>query len=90
MIIHKNILVKGRVQGVGFRFHTMEKAKALGVKGYVQNLHDGSVYIEAEGAENDVNELVNWCKNGPAWANVDKISVGDDKISGFSSFNIKH
>jgi len=46
---HVNITVKGRVQGVGFRYSAMEAAEELGIKGFVRNMPDGSVYIEAEG-----------------------------------------
>lgn len=64
------IQVFGRVQGVGFRFYTEEKAKEFNIAGFVQNKGDGSVYIEAEGSADELDAFVEWCKKGPRWANV--------------------
>ncbi len=64
------IQVFGRVQGVGFRFYTEQKAKELNIAGFVQNKGDGSVYIEAEGNADDLDAFVDWCKTGPRWAKV--------------------
>ena len=64
------IQVFGRVQGVGFRFYTEQKAKELNIAGFVQNKGDGRVYIEAEGNADDLDAFVDWCKTGPRWAKV--------------------
>lgn len=64
------IQVFGRVQGVGFRFYTEQKAKELNIAGFVQNKGDGSVYIEAEGNADDLDAFVDCCKTGPRWAKV--------------------
>ncbi len=67
------IKVYGRVQGVGFRYYTHKKALELGITGFVKNRPDGSVYIEAEGKEDQLELFIRWCEDGPAWAHVTKL-----------------
>ncbi len=69
------IKVYGRVQGVGFRFYTNKKAVELNISGYVQNKPDGSVYIEAEGDETDLQTFVDWVNIGTQWAKVTKVNT---------------
>ena len=64
------IIVRGRVQGVGFRNHTRLEATRLGLVGEVWNNHDGTVGIVAEGDEKKLEELVEWVKRGPDGAEV--------------------
>ena len=54
----KHILFYGRVQGVGFRYYSVHKARQLGLAGWVQNLSDGSVEMEVQGTEEKIDELV--------------------------------
>ncbi len=89
MIIHKDIKVYGRVQGVGFRFSARDAARAFAVKGFVMNLADGSVYIEAEGPEYNVNQFIDWCRLGPSHALVDKLKVSDGEVKDFKVFDIR-
>lgn len=89
-IIHKNINVFGRVQGVGFRYSARNMANAYGIKGFVKNMADGSVYIEAEGPEYNVNEYVKWCSKGPSHARVEDISIDDGDVQGYNFFDVKH
>lgn len=56
--------IRGKVQGVSFRYYTMLKAKELGIDGFVGNQDDGSVYIEASGHEVQLRKLVDWCRSG--------------------------
>lgn len=70
-----NIQIFGRVQGVGFRFFTMQRAKGLNIVGWVTNRSDGSVEIEAQGAEEDINKFIQWCKEGPPSSKVEDIKV---------------
>ncbi|WP_299246585.1 acylphosphatase [uncultured Aquimarina sp.] len=70
MLKHYNISVKGKVQGVWYRKSTLEKALELNIKGIVKNQSDGSVYIEAEGEENQLKEFIEWCAEGPEFAQV--------------------
>ncbi|RMF27840.1 MAG: acylphosphatase, partial [Cyanobacteria bacterium J083] len=57
-------IVSGKVQGVGFRMHTLKQAKKLNLKGYVRNLSNGNVEIVAEGEDEKVDSLINWAKSG--------------------------
>lgn len=75
MKIRAEILVTGRVQQVGFRRHTLEKASQLDVTGWVRNLADGSVAGCFEGERGDVEALVAWCRTGPERASVRGVSV---------------
>lgn len=69
------IRIFGRVQGVGYRQATLEKAKALGLTGFVQNEPDGTVYLEAEGPDDRLDQLIAWCKQGPPLAHVQLTQV---------------
>jgi len=87
---HYNIRVYGRVQGVFFRASTQEKAHELGVKGYVKNEPDGSVYIEAEGPAEALDAFLEWCHKGPAAARVDKVDDQEtDNLENFQRFEVR-
>ena len=58
MIVRKHIIFRGRVQGVGFRYHSTYKAENLGLTGWVRNCYDGSVEMEVQGTEEKIDELV--------------------------------
>ncbi|MBY8982017.1 MAG: acylphosphatase [Candidatus Lokiarchaeota archaeon] len=80
--------VFGRVQGVFFRYNTQKVAEKLGLKGYVKNISDGSVHIEAEGPENKLEELLNFAKTGPKYARVDRVEYKYiDATNEFKNFN---
>jgi acylphosphatase len=61
-------------------------AEVLSVYGYVKNMYDGSVFIEVEGEEKNVNEFVEWCRKGPSRAVVENIEINGEAVSGFSDF----
>lgn len=87
--VHLNIT--GKVQGVFFRTHAEEKANELGVTGFVANDADSSVTVVAEGPENKINDLVDWCYGGPSTCQVDKVKV--EKIpymEEFDDFSIRY
>ena len=71
----KNLTIKvyGLVQGVFFRYNTRKFARKLGLTGFVKNMPDGSVYIEAEGPEDKLIELLKYSKAGPKNARVDRL-----------------
>lgn len=85
---HYRIVVKGKVQGVFFRYSAKEVAEKLGIKGYVKNLPDGSVLIEAEGGEESLEKLKDWCHTGPRNAKVSDVSVEKLPAIGFTGFLI--
>lgn len=70
MNIRVHIFISGKVQGVFFRHNTKIKAEELGVFGWVKNLPDGRVEAVLEGEKEKVEEMVDWCKNGPEFARV--------------------
>lgn len=84
-----NLTIFGRVQGVGFRFYTQRKARELDVSGFVKNQTDGTVYIEAEGIEENLDRFILWCYEGPTWAHVSNVNRQDVPVCGFDGFSIK-
>jgi len=72
---HVRAIVSGLVQGVWFRASTCDKARVLGVRGYVRNLPGGEVELVAEGEDTAVDELLEWAKQGPPGAHVEKVAV---------------
>lgn len=83
------ITIYGVVQGVFFRESTKNKARELGLAGKVQNQADGSVYVDAEGEEEKLKELIDWCHQGPSGARVDKVDhefVPD--LKGYENFEV--
>jgi acylphosphatase len=88
-IIHKNIRVTGRVQGVGFRYSARQVAGDLGIKGFVRNLPDGDVYIEAEGTQTRIDDFIAWCSEGPSRALIRFVDVTDAAVVNFKEFNIR-
>ena len=69
------IQVYGHVQGVFFRYTTRKIARRLGLTGHVKNMPDGSVYIEAEGPDDKLKELLKFSKKGPEHARVDRVET---------------
>jgi acylphosphatase len=67
--------VHGRVQGVGFRQYTSERATSQGLNGFVRNQWDGTVEVVAEGPETDINEFLAWLHTGPPFARVTRVDV---------------
>lgn len=75
-MVHRiHFIVSGRVQGVGFRYHTQKKATSLGLVGWVRNLSEGTVEVEAEGDEEPLNDFLDWCRRGPPAASVTNVEV---------------
>ncbi|MEM7106607.1 MAG: acylphosphatase [Bacteroidota bacterium] len=87
---HYNISVFGKVQGVFYRASTKTKALELGIKGFVKNQSDGSVYIEAEGNEERLKQLVEWCNRGPSNAVVTQVKVAEAEAVGFDKFETQY
>lgn len=80
--------VSGRVQGVGFRYATAEKASGLGVTGYVRNLPDRRVEVVACGEEGRVNALRDWLSHGPSLARVSDVRCENVPAQNFRDFQI--
>jgi acylphosphatase len=73
----RQIRVSGRVQGVGYRVSLQEKARALGLTGWVRNRYDGTVEALLQGAPQPVEELIAWARRGPASARVSEVAVSE-------------
>lgn len=89
MTRHYKITVKGKVQGVAYRFSTHSKALKLGLTGFVKNLHNGDVYIEVEGTEETINKLIDWCYTGSPRSKVTEVGAVEGELKDFRNFEIK-
>jgi acylphosphatase len=84
------INVYGRVQGVGFRWSAAREAGILGINGFVKNLPDGGVYIEAEGYPEQLDSFVEWCRRGPGLSEVELVEINSFPPVNYSDFRIEH
>jgi len=85
---HLNILVKGKVQGVSFRFSTKAVADQLGVKGIIKNEPNGDVYIEAEGDDFSIPLFLDWCHEGPTGAVVTSVDTHEAELKNYRNFEV--
>ena len=88
---HAHVIISGRVQGVSFRFATLQAAKEKKITGWVQNLPDGTVEAVFQGPEERINAMLEWCRQGPPLARVTNLAIdrrtrGDD----FDQFEIRY
>jgi acylphosphatase len=85
-----HIRLKGRVQGVGFRYATADEARRLGLRGWVRNLDSGEVEAVFEGPRDKVVDMVRWCEDGPAGAYVRDVRVSwDEPLEQLAQFEIR-
>ena len=78
--------IRGRVQGVGFRYSTAERARSRGLAGWIRNNSDGTVEAVFEGPPDAVEALLAWCRRGPGGARVDEVRVEMEAPSGERGF----
>jgi len=83
------IEVKGRVHHVGFRYYTLQTAKRFSIQGYVKNLPNNTVQVEASGNDSDLEIFVDYLKIGPSMARVNEINIQDIPDKEFHGFIIK-
>jgi acylphosphatase len=84
-------VVRGIVQGVGFRYYVLRRSRALGIAGWVRNLPDGSVEIVASGTPDQLNTVESWLHEGPSSARVtcvDKSNISDE-VDMHKPFDVK-
>lgn len=84
-----HVRVSGRVQGVGFRYHTEAMARQLGINGWVLNSGDRAVEAEIEGSEQAVQQMLDWMAQGPPAAWVTDISSMEVAVTGEPGFEVR-
>lgn len=89
-MINYHITVSGVVQGVGFRWSTYQLAKQLGLTGFVKNLPNGQVYIEAQGASHNMHQLIKALKDGSIapYARIEHYKVTPSNLGDYQDFSI--
>ena len=89
MKVRMHVWISGFVQGISFRYYTKEQAEDLDVNGWVKNLPDGGVEAVFEGEESAVNQVIEFCRHGPAGADVTEVKVQKEKfIAEFQDFRV--
>jgi acylphosphatase len=89
--VRAHAIISGRVQGVFFRVETKHAADGFGVFGWVKNRRDGRVEVLFEGDQDRVGAVLEWCKEGPAHAQVSDVLVDwQDYVGEFSGFDITY
>lgn len=84
------IRIKGHVQGVGFRWNAVREAWKRDITGFVKNMPDGSVYIEAEGTRDQLNSYIEWCRKGPGIGFVRSVEFDSFPPLNYPDFTIEH
>lgn len=80
MMRRYHLIVSGRVQGVGFRAFTQQKAAEFNLSGYVRNTMDGSVEIAAQGEEEQINQFISSVKKGSPFSSVDDVETKEEEV----------
>ena len=83
-----DLVIEGRVQGVGYRYSAKMKAELMGIRGSVQNLGDGSVFVTAQGKKEAMDAFIRWCYKGPPGALVRNIEKVQGKTEEFREFMV--
>lgn len=89
LLIARRYQVRGRVQGVGFRFFLRERAALEGLAGWARNAEDGSVEVEVEGERDAVTRFERAVRHGPAGARVDDVDVVELTPQGGRGFEVR-
>ncbi len=89
--VRVHAIISGRVQGVAYRWYARDTAKELDVSGLVRNLADGNVELVAEGPEEALKKLIDWCHKGPSMARVTSVvTKWEESKNEFNDFSIRH
>lgn len=89
MIVARRFVIGGRVQGVGFRWFTVEQARAEGLSGFVRNLPDGRVEAVAEGDADSVERFERALRRGPRGARVEDVDAESTEPAGYHGFAVR-
>jgi len=88
--IRCRVWISGTVQGVGYRFSTVQMARQLGLSGWVRNLPDGRVEAVFEGDRAAVEQAIAWCRHGPPAARVSQVDAAAEPVEGLTSFETRY
>jgi acylphosphatase len=80
--------VRGRVQGVGFRYSTVREAARLQINGWVRNAADGTVEVWAEGQSENLAIFLSWLRKGPQFSRIDSVDKEDREPKGYRDFEV--
>jgi acylphosphatase len=83
-----HLLIKGKVQGVSYRFSAREIAQRLSLTGWVKNTTEGHVEVMATGNEEALQQFISWCRKGPPGAKVTEVLVNPVDETPFTGFSI--
>ncbi len=89
-MIRYEITVKGKVQGVGFRYFTLIQANLFNIKGFVKNLANGDVLIDVEGEREVLEMFLTEIAKGSKYSNVSTVIKEDKKICNYKDFKIAY
>lgn len=90
MKIHAEIVVQGLVQGIGYRYFALRKAREYNLSGYVKNLPNGDVLCEVEGDKGLINDFIKELKIGPTFSRVTNINVEvSNNLEGYTTFEVR-
>jgi len=87
-MLHYHFIIRGDVQGVGFRYFTQKNASLYGINGWVRNKIDGTVEIDAEGSETNMTEFIKAVERGNRYSLVE--SINTEKLSGMEYYKSFH
>jgi len=88
--VRAHLIIRGLVQGVGYRFSAIHQARRLGITGWARNTYDGSVETVLEGDDAAVKQMIDWCREGPSSAVVNDVDAEWETYTGeFENFDIR-
>jgi len=87
--IAKRWFIRGRVQGVGYRYFAQHAASSLGLTGYTRNLDDGRVEVYAAGPSEKLSELAGMLHRGPRWSEVRGVEEQEAEVHSYGAFEIE-
>jgi len=85
--VAKHLIIRGRVQGVGYRASMVDEATRRSVTGWVRNRRDGAVEAVVDGDPTAVAAIIDWAKAGPPGARVTDVSVAETDDGGYADFD---
>ncbi len=90
MTSRAHLIIYGKVQGVFYRASARDKALRIGISGWVKNIPEGRVEAVFEGEKNRVNRMIEWCKKGPSYSQVDEVAIEWEEPEGEKHFEVRY